>query len=166
MKPDMAEVQVVEEKEEAVLTPMQLAFQAARQQGQPAAAARTAKSNAKRDEHEDIFARTIQQHARQTVSIQKEPGLEARFFFARIQHFVRFSGGAAWRTTNRHPPRRRHLRLPSLRPRPHPLPSLRGLPLLLRHPLPLFLFFDLFQLFFNADDFLFLDLAVRETANS
>ena len=63
MKPDMTEVVQVEEKEEAVLTPMQLAFQAARQQGQPAAAAaRTAKSNVKRDEHEDIFARTIQQH--------------------------------------------------------------------------------------------------------
>ena len=46
-----------------MLTPMQLAFQAARQQDQPAAAAaKTAKSSVKRDEHEDIFARTIQQH--------------------------------------------------------------------------------------------------------
>ncbi|CAG0930010.1 30S ribosomal protein S1 [Thermoflexales bacterium] len=63
MKPDMTEVAEVEETEEAVLTPMQLAFQAARQQGQPpAAAAKTVKSDVKRNDHEDIFARTIQQH--------------------------------------------------------------------------------------------------------
>jgi ribosomal protein S1 len=63
MKPDLVEVEQAEEREEVVLTPMQLAFQAARQQGQPPApVAKTAKPDVKRDEHEDIFARTIQQH--------------------------------------------------------------------------------------------------------
>ncbi len=64
MKPDMLEVHpAAATEEETVMTPMQLAFQAARQQNQPAAPAKTpAKPTVKRDEHEDIFARTIQQH--------------------------------------------------------------------------------------------------------
>jgi small subunit ribosomal protein S1 len=66
MKPDMTEMHasVAEDagSEEAVLTPMQLAFEAARQQGQPAPTAKSAKSAVKRDDQEDIFARTIQQH--------------------------------------------------------------------------------------------------------
>jgi small subunit ribosomal protein S1 len=63
MKMDMADIeQEVEEHEEAVLTPMQLAFQAARQQNQPVAAVAKTKTPVKRDDHEDIFARTIQQH--------------------------------------------------------------------------------------------------------
>jgi small subunit ribosomal protein S1 len=64
MKPDMADIHTEEEtsSEEAVLTPMQLAFEAARQQGQPVAAAKSTRAPAKRDESEDIFARTIQQH--------------------------------------------------------------------------------------------------------
>jgi ribosomal protein S1 len=65
MKPDMAEMHAAEEEsasDEVVLTPMQLAFEAARQQGQPAAPVKSAKTAAKRDDSEDIFARTIQQH--------------------------------------------------------------------------------------------------------
>ncbi len=65
MKPDLAEMNVSEaetESEEAVLTPMQLAFAAAKQQSQPAAPAKSAKTTTKRDDSEDIFARTIQQH--------------------------------------------------------------------------------------------------------
>jgi small subunit ribosomal protein S1 len=62
MKMDLADIEAeVEEHEEPVLTPMQLAFQAARQQNQPVAVAKT-KTAVKRDDHEDIFARTIQQH--------------------------------------------------------------------------------------------------------
>jgi transcriptional accessory protein Tex/SPT6 len=65
MKPDMAEMHASEEEsagDEVVLTPMQLAFEAARQQGQPATAAKSGKTTVKRDDNEDIFARTIQQH--------------------------------------------------------------------------------------------------------
>jgi small subunit ribosomal protein S1 len=65
MKPDMAEMRAAEEEtgsEEAVLTPMQLAFEAARQQGQPAVPVKSTKATVKRDDSEDIFARTIQQH--------------------------------------------------------------------------------------------------------
>ncbi len=63
MKMDLDDIQdESDEHEEAVLTPMQLAFQAARQQGQPATAAKSVKTTTKRDESEDIFARTIQQH--------------------------------------------------------------------------------------------------------
>jgi small subunit ribosomal protein S1 len=63
MKTDMADLEAeAEEHEEPVLTPMQLAFQAARQQNQPAATVAKTKTSVKRDEHEDIFARTIQQH--------------------------------------------------------------------------------------------------------
>jgi hypothetical protein len=61
----MAEMHAAEEEsasDEVVLTPMQLAFEAARQQGQPAAPVKSAKTAAKRDDSEDIFARTIQQH--------------------------------------------------------------------------------------------------------
>jgi ribosomal protein S1 len=67
MKPGVIEIADTEEEtEEAVLTPMQLAFQAARQQGQVAGtASKTAKTGAKRNEQEDIFARTIQQHRAQ-----------------------------------------------------------------------------------------------------
>ena len=65
MKPDMAEVHAAEEEtanHEVVLTPMQLAFEAARQQSQPAAPVKSTKPTVKRDDSEDIFARTIQQH--------------------------------------------------------------------------------------------------------
>ena len=64
MKPDLTEsVQHQEEVEETVLTPMQLAFQAARQQGQPApATTKTTKTAVSRDDQEEIFTRTIQQH--------------------------------------------------------------------------------------------------------
>ena len=64
MKPELLEVHAAAPaEEEAVLTPMQLAFQAARQQNQSAAPVKpSAKTAVKRDEHEDIFARTIQQH--------------------------------------------------------------------------------------------------------
>ena len=65
MKPDMAEMHAAEEEagsDEVVLTPMQLAFEAARQQGQPATSAKSSKTTVKRDNNEDIFARTIQQH--------------------------------------------------------------------------------------------------------
>jgi small subunit ribosomal protein S1 len=62
MKLDLAEVEAeTAEPEEVVLTPMQLAFQAARQQNQPATTAKP-KTIVKRSEQEDIFARTIQQH--------------------------------------------------------------------------------------------------------
>ena len=62
MKLDMTDIEVESgEPEEAVLTPMQLAFQAARQQNQPAAVTRP-KTAIPRNEQEDIFARTIQQH--------------------------------------------------------------------------------------------------------
>lgn len=62
MKMDLTDIEEEStEPEEAVLTPMQLAFQAARQQNQPAAVTKT-KAPTPRDEHEDIFARTIQQH--------------------------------------------------------------------------------------------------------
>ena len=50
------------EQEEASLTPMQLAFQAAHQGQAPVTPAKSAKPPAKRDEHEEIYARTIQQH--------------------------------------------------------------------------------------------------------
>jgi ribosomal protein S1 len=63
MKMDLDEIEeATAEPEEAVLTPMQLAFQAARQQNQPAAATTKPKAAVTRDEQEDIFARTIQQH--------------------------------------------------------------------------------------------------------
>jgi small subunit ribosomal protein S1 len=64
MKPDMTEIHAEEAtgSAEVVLTPMQMAFEAARQQGQSAAPVKSAKTTGKRDEHEDIFARTIQQH--------------------------------------------------------------------------------------------------------
>ena len=63
MKMDL-ELDVEEEEEETpALTPMQVAFQAARQQNQPSGAAgKGNKSSVDRSEHEDIFARTIQQH--------------------------------------------------------------------------------------------------------
>ena len=61
MKHEVVEQHAVEE-EEAVLTPMQLAFQAAHQGQTPAAPTRAPKPDVKRDEHEDIYARTIQQH--------------------------------------------------------------------------------------------------------
>jgi ribosomal protein S1 len=63
MKMDMADIEeAAEEHEEPVLTPMQLAFQAARQQNQPTTTAVKEKGPTKRNEQEDIFARTIQQH--------------------------------------------------------------------------------------------------------
>jgi small subunit ribosomal protein S1 len=63
MKIDLTDIEeVAEEHEEAVLTPMQLAFQAARQQNQPTATVAKTKTAVKRDDQEDIFARTIQQH--------------------------------------------------------------------------------------------------------
>lgn len=64
MKPDMTEIHVKDEdiSSEVVLTPMQMAFEAARQQGQPAVTTKSARNPGKRDDHEDIFARTIQQH--------------------------------------------------------------------------------------------------------
>jgi ribosomal protein S1 len=63
MKMDLADIEAEpEEHEEPVLTPMQLAFQAARQQNQPVTAVAKTKPAVKRDDHEDIFARTIQQH--------------------------------------------------------------------------------------------------------
>jgi ribosomal protein S1 len=63
MKPDTVEIaSATTEPEESVLTPMQLAFQAAQQQNQPIPSTKTVKTTVKRDEHEDIFARTIQQH--------------------------------------------------------------------------------------------------------
>lgn len=63
MKPDTVEiVAAASEEEDSVLTPMQLAFQAARQQNQPVPSTKPVKTTTTRDEHEDIFARTIQQH--------------------------------------------------------------------------------------------------------
>ena len=63
MKMEAAQVNTPVEEDNAVLTPMQLAFQAAQQQNQPAAApAKNTRPAVKRGEHEDIFARTIQQH--------------------------------------------------------------------------------------------------------
>jgi ribosomal protein S1 len=66
MKFEVAE-QMAEQKEEApALTPMQMAFQAAQHTTTPAANNRPgAKATIDRSEHEDIFARTIQQHRQQ-----------------------------------------------------------------------------------------------------
>ncbi len=66
MKIEAAEDAAIAEAEEApALTPMQMAFQAA-QQNQPAAAnAKPTRSTVDRSVHEDIFARTIQQHRQQ-----------------------------------------------------------------------------------------------------
>jgi ribosomal protein S1 len=66
MKPDLAEAEHLhEEEEEAVQTPMQMAFQAARRQNQATTAAPVKSSKsmaAQRAAQEDIYARTIQQH--------------------------------------------------------------------------------------------------------
>ncbi len=63
MKPEIVHVVKAQTEDEAALTPMQLAFQAARQQNQPAAVpAKNARPAPQRDEREDIFERTIQQH--------------------------------------------------------------------------------------------------------
>jgi small subunit ribosomal protein S1 len=59
---DLAEAQV---DETPALTPMQLAFQAAQQNNQPALVAGKAAHPIDRAEHEDIFARTIRQHRQQ-----------------------------------------------------------------------------------------------------
>jgi len=63
MKMDLTDIEAeVDEHEEPALTPMQLAFAAARQQNQPATTVTKTKTVVKRDDQEDIFARTIQQH--------------------------------------------------------------------------------------------------------
>jgi ribosomal protein S1 len=55
-----------EVEETPALTPMQLAFQAAQQQNQPTVSAnKEIKQAVDRSEHEDIYARTIQQHRQQ-----------------------------------------------------------------------------------------------------
>lgn len=66
MKTDYAAEQAEAEVDDTpALTPMQVAFQAAQQQTQGAAASNRSKAAIDRKEHEDIFARTIQQHRQQ-----------------------------------------------------------------------------------------------------
>jgi len=66
MKTDYAAEQAEAEADDTpALTPMQVAFQAAQQQTQGAAASTRSKTAIDRKEHEDIFARTIQQHQQQ-----------------------------------------------------------------------------------------------------
>lgn len=62
MKMDLAIEAEHEVEETPALTPMQAAFQAAQQQTQTTANNKAGKQAIDRSEHEDIFARTIQQH--------------------------------------------------------------------------------------------------------